>query len=185
MTPYPPTTRPIARQGMTLVEVLMALTILALLLTSLATAFHASITNYEDNREISSATQASRAVLNRITDAVRRASAVDLYAGSDRVHIVCPDDSLGRTPQYRFIHEPSQNRLRFQYYLDGTLTEDQILLGENDNIKVTSFLVTLEQGKDWQGYDCAKSVIVKLGFKAGDKPFTMSASASPRRNQEY
>jgi hypothetical protein len=148
-------------------------------------AFHASMKTYDDNREIAAATQVTRSILNRLADNIRRAAAIDLSTGNNEVRILCPDDESGSTRELRFIYESEGNLLRFQEYTDSSLTEDQILLGDNDDMEVTNFYVYIEQGLDGEGLTCAKKVQITLGFKSGSQSFSIQSSASPRRNQDF
>lgn len=175
-----------ARRGaFTIVEILMALTILALLLTSLAVAFHASMKTYDDNREIAAATQTARSVLNRLADNIRRAAAVDLSTGTNEIHVLCPDTDDGKSREVRFTYVVGSKTLRFREYIDSAVTTDQMLLGEGDDIEVTDFRVLTETGLDDEGLTCAKKIRLSLSFKSGSQSFSMSSSASPRRNQTF
>ncbi|MFC1761466.1 prepilin-type N-terminal cleavage/methylation domain-containing protein [Planctomycetota bacterium] len=54
-------------KGFTIVEVLLALTISALLLTAVATAFNASVTNYQENLALYESVNGARQALTRMT----------------------------------------------------------------------------------------------------------------------
>ena len=61
------------RLGLTLVELLIALTITAVLLTAMAVAVNATMTNYTQNQQIAAATVGARNVLRRICTEIRTA----------------------------------------------------------------------------------------------------------------
>jgi prepilin-type N-terminal cleavage/methylation domain-containing protein len=63
--------------GFSIVELLIALAITALLLAAVAVAFNASITNYCENEDIFRAVNNARQALYRITTQLRTATAVD------------------------------------------------------------------------------------------------------------
>jgi prepilin-type N-terminal cleavage/methylation domain-containing protein len=65
------------RTGFTLVELLLALAITAILLTAVALAFNASVINYRENEDIFKAINSARQSLFRITSQLRTATAVD------------------------------------------------------------------------------------------------------------
>jgi len=65
------------RTGFTLVEVLVALAITAILLTAVALAFNASMINYRENEDMFKAVNMARQALFRITSQLRTAEAVE------------------------------------------------------------------------------------------------------------
>jgi prepilin-type N-terminal cleavage/methylation domain-containing protein len=65
-----------SKNGFTIVEMLMSLVILAMLMTAVAVAFDASVTNFQVNQGISKTTNAARAALLRMTTELRSAQAV-------------------------------------------------------------------------------------------------------------
>ena len=65
------------RTGFTLVELLLALAITAILLTAVALAFNASVINYRENEDIFKAINSARQSLFRITSQLRTAKLVD------------------------------------------------------------------------------------------------------------
>ena len=68
----PTSARP-ARRGMTLVEVLMALSIVSLLAASVASAVKGSLQGYADNTNYADLAQASRTAANKILSELRLA----------------------------------------------------------------------------------------------------------------
>lgn len=170
--------------GFSFVEILLALTILALLVSSMAVAFQASLRNCEENDRIASATQTVRSILNRMTSHIRSAEAVDLDAGDNELVIVLPTTGPDAR-EVRYAYDPSAHTLLYQERVNGVLTEDQILYGDAPETAVTTFAASIQTGKDWQGFTCAKSVTVYLAFTQDGRTTSVSASASPRRNQTY
>ncbi len=63
--------------GFSIVELLIALAITALLLAAVAVAFNASVMNYCENEDIFKAVNSARQALYRITTQLRTATAVD------------------------------------------------------------------------------------------------------------
>ncbi len=53
-------------KGFSFVEVLIALTLMAVLMTSIAAVVHASLQSYRENELITSMTQAARSILTRM-----------------------------------------------------------------------------------------------------------------------
>lgn len=170
-------------KGFTLAELLIALAILALLLTSIAIAFQASMHNIQENERLSAATQAGRSVLNRITMEVRDGAAIDLSSPSNTLVIMLPDDGSGTDRRTRYTF--GGGVLTRESLVNGAVTESQILLGNNDGATVSSFTVTIVTGLDWQKYACAKSVTLALDFAQDGLQTAVTASACPRKNQIY
>lgn len=167
-------------KGITLVELLISVVLLAIVMGSVAVAMHASITSYTRNEEITLATQAARTVLNRIANDTRTAAAVTETADSA---------TLTLAPQ-------DPNVLSHTYHFDGTLltwtqktpsgqTTETLLGGTGDEVQVEAFSVTEESGLDAQGDPCIVNVVLKLKVRVGGETLLMRASASPRRNQTY
>ena len=171
--------------GFTVAEILIALTILALLVTSMAVAFQASLKNCQENEKIAAVTQTARSLLSRMTRHVRSADAIDLAAPSGQLIAILPDDSSGDQHEVRYLLDSGAKQLRYEERVNGAVTESQVILGSNDGIEVLGFSKTIETGTDWQGLTCAKSVTMRLTIRQEGRSSTMSASASPRRNQSY
>jgi prepilin-type N-terminal cleavage/methylation domain-containing protein len=72
------------KNGFTIIEVLMSLVILATLMTAVAVAFDASITNFQANEGISKTMNSARVALLRMTTELRSSQAVAVIgAGGD------------------------------------------------------------------------------------------------------
>ncbi|MHC4986943.1 MAG: prepilin-type N-terminal cleavage/methylation domain-containing protein [Planctomycetota bacterium] len=71
------------QRGFTLIEVMLSLVILAVLMTAVAFAFDASVTNYQANKGIYETVNRGRQALLRITNDLRSAQAVALVGGVD------------------------------------------------------------------------------------------------------
>lgn len=104
------------QNGFTLMEVLLSMTILAVLMTAVAVAFDASMKNYKDNESMAKQINAARAALLRITNDIRTARGVAVIGtGGDPDNSQCSIDRDGdgvTDITYRF--EPDEKVL----YLD-------------------------------------------------------------------
>lgn len=169
----------ITASGFSLVEVLLAITLVALLLLSVGVALQASFDSYRENEKIAAVTQAARSALGRMTREMRNAEA--LSADSTSVTILPPggDDS---PDQIRY--ELSDGTLYYRLTEDSTETE-YVLLGGSSGVSVTSFDVAHQMGVDSEGTPCVKTVTVKMQLNVDGQSHTVSASVSPRRNQTY
>ena len=71
------------KYGFTIVEVMVSLVILAMLMTAVAFAFDAAVTNYQQNQGIYETVNRGRQALLRMTNDLRTAQAVALIGGVD------------------------------------------------------------------------------------------------------
>jgi prepilin-type N-terminal cleavage/methylation domain-containing protein len=168
-----------ASRGFTVVELLLALVILAILLTSAALAIHASMQSYTENDKIAAATQTGRSVLERITREVRTAAAVNSETPASELQLIPPADGSG-LQEIRYEH--AGDTLYYHRTVNGTTTTYVLIGGQDDDVKVHSFSVTVDE---WEGRDCTKNVTVWLEVEVDDHRLALRASASPRRNQLY
>jgi len=173
-----------ATGAFSVVEVLLSVTILAVLVSSMAVAFQASLRNCEENDQIASATQTGRSILNRVTTQIRGAQAIDLDVSYGELVILMPTVGSDQR-QVRYSFDADNQVLNYEERINGVLTEQQVLLGNGQDVQVVNFHATIQIGKDWQGVTCAKSVMAFLTFQQDGRQTSVSASASPRRNQIY
>jgi type II secretory pathway pseudopilin PulG len=154
--------RVIRRAGLSLVEALIALAITAMLLTSVAAAFHASTAAIEMNDEFYRAQQAARVSLNQIMDQVRKCQSgvVDTSnlelttdAGLDRVYSVSGTD------------------LMMTFTPPGALSPTSVRLASN--IKTLTFSTD------------GKSISMLVTVTVGSNTVTLCGSAFPRRLMTY
>ena len=167
--------------GLTLIELMVATVLTAILVTSIAVAMHASLENYNVNQQVANGTHVARRVLNNISEKIRTAQAVDSVGGSSILRIVPPDSTGIDQSEYELIGT-------ILYYREtvGSTTTAYILVGDSlDDVKVDTFNVTKESGLDSQGQPCTARVIIDLGLDIQGQPINMRASASPRKNQTY
>lgn len=171
-------------RAFTLVELLIALLILVVLLTSAALAIRASMHSFRENDEIAAATQAGRAVLDRITRDVRTAAAVDLSTASNELILVPPDDGRG-LDQIHYEYIPADGALLLRRTSGGTEATSVLVGGSADSVRVSSFAAEVEEGLDGEGLTCAKRVTLHLALQVDGHSSSLCASAAPRRNRSY
>lgn len=170
------------RSGFTLIEVILAVTITALLLAAIATAMHASLMSYTENEKAAAVTQTSRSVINRLVRDVRTAQAVDSTDTS--LTIIPPDNGSGITEiQYDF----SGGQLLYRVTRNGQQSTHVLIEApdQGGGPGVGSFDVLREVGQNWEGVDCTKSITVRLVLEMDGRPFGVTATSAPRRNQTY
>ena len=166
-------------KAFTVAELLLALTISALLLLAIATVMYAGLENYEQNEQLATVTQTARGVLNRMTRDIRTASAIDY--SSEVFTIIPPDDGSGIT---QIQYERDGGRLIYRVTKNGTEATEN-LIASDDDVQISSFSVTEETGQDWEGYDCTKCLAIGVALSIDGKTHTFSATARPRRNRLY
>lgn len=152
------------RFGFTVVELLLALAISAILLTAVTVAFNASVVNYRENEEIFRTINNARQALFRMTSQLRTADAVDPADPNTECSFI---SSAAEDITYRY--NSANNKL----YLD-TGGNSYVLC---DNVTAMTFTRTLTD----DGLDC-KSVQISMTVTNGDMERTISAAAVIRRN---
>ena len=167
------------RRGLTLVELLIAVAILAMLLAAIAVAMHGSLLSFKENEGLAAVVQTGRAVLNQISRDVRTAEAVS--CDSNSVTIIPPDDGRGIS---EIQYELSDGQLLYRV-VQGATSEAHVLIDSSSDVRVDAFTVQFETGENWEGVECTKSVTVRLVVTNGKDTVPLTASAAPRRNQLY
>ncbi|MDH7598766.1 MAG: prepilin-type N-terminal cleavage/methylation domain-containing protein [Sedimentisphaerales bacterium] len=152
-------------RGMTLLELLVALAISALLMTALAAAFNASVVSFTQNHQIQQTVTRARQALTRITTELRTAAYVDPDQDPNLCSLERPDGQ-GITFEYR----AQQKAL---YLVTGQGNEYLLC----DNIPSMAFLKTPTA----DGANC-RLVTIAITVQAGSSTQTFSAATALRRN---
>ena len=161
-----------SRYAFTLVEILLALAISAILLAAVAVAFNASVINYQQNENIFKAINGARQALFRITSQLRTADAVDPSAPSNECSMIT---AAGDDITYRF--NSGDNTLML--ITNDDLTDDDYTLCEG----VSAMTFT----KDTAVVDSVtlvKSVQMAITVTAGDTEKKLVAASVVRKNLE-
>ena len=164
--------------GFTVVEMLIALAITALLLASVAIAVHGGLLSYTENTRISDLIHNARVVLDRMTSEIRTAQAVN--SGEQRLTVEPPANPGGVT---EIEYELDDGVLYYRRTVGGVATSYP-LVGD-DSVRVEAFTVDRQTAVDDEGMPYTVSVKIQLTLAAGENRFTGTASACPRRNQAY
>jgi prepilin-type N-terminal cleavage/methylation domain-containing protein len=154
--------------GFSVIELLIALAISAMLLVAVAVAFSASMMSYRQNEDIFKAVNSARQALFRITTQLRTGYWVDPNAASNECSFYTADD-LDIT--YRFNSADNRLYLITNYDLSDN---DYVLC---DNVTSMSFNKILTD----DGLDC-KSIHITMTVEIGDIQRTVSSAAVIRRN---
>lgn len=192
--------RPIlARRGLGLVELMLALAISACLLTAAAVGFNASFHAYRINQEQGTLLQSARLTMNRLTSEIRRTSlhqpanlAGDFAAGKivadTGINLFTTDDA--GADEHKYWWNAASQQVMMQV---NTGTPHVLLDG------VTAFSITFEPMrsptsiKTGGGFDLLQRATITLTVhtnsstsedseSTGKQTVTLSGSAMPRRN---
>ena len=116
-----------SQSGFTLVEVMIALTISALLMAAVATSFYASLLNYQENQDIYESVSRARQSLMRVTTQLRTANYVDATTGVNQCDFFDPCDNY-----YLFDYRSGDSKL---VLVDGANNEFDLC----DNVSAMEF----------------------------------------------
>jgi prepilin-type N-terminal cleavage/methylation domain-containing protein len=162
------------RHGLTLVEMLMALAIVALLLAAVAVAMNGSFISMRENDRLLALAQVSRWNLSRMAADIRTADAISTTSSS--LTITPPANPEGLTQICYLLQDGD---LCCQRTISG-VTQTHVLLSADDPIRASSLAVATL----WED-SVIRSVTVTLGLNQEGRSYSFTASASPRRNQDY
>ena len=168
-----------ARSGFTLVEMLLALALGAMLLGSMGAAMKALLDGYQANDRIASVSQAARATLDHMMSDVRTASTVE---STSSAMTITPAGQPTVQIQYQL---DSDGKLYYRKTIAGGGTTSSVLLGGTGLVGVNTFAVAPLRLQDDLGQWYTSAVTVRLVLQCGNETLAMTASACPRRNQEY
>ena len=168
-----------SNSGFTIPELLLVLTITAMLLAAVTVAFNASITNYRENEDIFKTVNKARQALSRITTQIRTAG----YDHPSFGLLCVPYDSLTNQCE---LWTPEGVHITYEYRDASDATyPNTLLLVDNDtgtpyvlcdNVTAMSFIKTPTD----DGLDC-KSVQISITVASGDIERTLSSAAVVRK----
>ena len=165
------------RDAFTIAELIIALVITAMLLAAVAAAMHASLYSYQENEDIAFITQTARSILGRMSRDIRTAQAIDYAPGA--LTIIPPSGDISQI-------EYLQSEAILVYRITkATGVTSHALIGTTDEVQISSFTITDENGQDWQGLDCVKALVISVVFEIDGKQYPFTATARPRRNMVY
>ncbi len=158
------------RTGFTIIELLIAMAISAILLAAVAAAFNGSIINYQENEKIFRTINNARQALYRITTQLRTADAVDPCTPDNQCTMITADGD-----DITYSYNSADNKL-YLITNDDTTDSDYVLC---DN--VTGMTFTKESVLEDMQLK-VKSVQISMTVVSGDLQRTISSAAVIRRN---
>ena len=169
--------------GLGMVELLVSLAIMAMLLTSVAAAFHASMETVEENQKITTVTHNARIVLNRMMAEIRQADAIEY--GTNFVKIVPPSMGALKLTEYRVVN----GAMSYHQTFNEDLPTSHVILGPEDGITINRFVLDDLPGNVVNGdgvtIPCIDRLTVELDLSVGSNHFAVTASTNPRRNLDW
>ena len=160
------------KTGFTLVELLIALAITAVMLVAIAFAINGSSINYSKNEELFNSLNKARQALLRITAQIRTADAVSTDAIANECSLITP---AGQDITFRYN---STDKKLYLVTNDDLLDADYLLC---DNVTAMTFTRNTAS-KD--GVPYVKSVQISITVAEGSDQMTLSAAAVVRRNMD-
>lgn len=157
-----------AGDGFTVVEVLIALVITALLLTATATAFNASVVGYRANEDIFKSINNARQALYRMTTQIRTGQSFKLTDPATKCTFFTADNQ-DITYEYR----ASDKKL---HLINNDTGRDYVLCENVTALNFTKALTT--DGTD------LKSVCISITVSSGNVQKKVSAAAAIRKNMD-
>ena len=159
------------RRGMSIIEVLISLAIVAMLLTAVAAAFSSSAQIIETNDQFFRASQAARVSLNQILTEVRRSHAVSAPT-SGRIDMMTFD-----MKDRSYVYDPAAKTLKL--ITNDITTDPDYTLASN----VVSCVFAADTMVDKGGISHVVRVSVGLTVQVGTSQIRLNGSAAPRREQ--
>jgi len=173
------------RGGFTIVELLIALLLMTMLLTSIAVAMRASLDSYEQNRNAAAVNQASRALAMRLQREIRQAEAVDYTAGNTRAVITPPPDASG-LQEIVYDYDSSSKTLTYsRHYADSSKNTTTTIFDSSSDITLSGFYLTYNVVQNDQGLWCTQRVVCTTYYTIDGSTTPLVFTASPRRNLTY
>jgi prepilin-type N-terminal cleavage/methylation domain-containing protein len=156
--------------GFTIVELLIAMALSAMLLAAIAAAFNGSIINYQQNEDIFKTINSARQALYRITTQLRTAEAVDPCEPNNQCTMITAEGD-----DITYSYNGADNKL-YLITNDDTTDSDYVLCNN-----VTGMTFTKESVFEGMQLE-VKSVQISMTVASGDLQRTIASAAVIRRN---
>ena len=180
--------RPILRRGLSIIEASISLSISAMLLVAVASAFTSSAAAVESNDQFFRATQAARVSMNQVLAAVRQADNIDptKFSSSsmsmnlplNMVDGMALTNETGRTYSYDAVNQ----KLNLTVYFAGNTSSTYELAS---NVSAFQFIAPATNDVDYNQTQTVGHVSITMTVTAGYNSVTISGAAMARRAIKY
>jgi len=181
--------------GMGLIEIMIALTICAILLVACATAFTASANAINNNDAFMRCSQAGRVSLNQILAEIRNCDVLDMTT-ANTIKVIRPQPvAIGFTQEYvaaanevsrSFVYDPTNKRITLQItYTTAGVTTFSPVYELTRNVSACSF-GPVDMGMSYdQVHSMPVHIPITVTISTGKNSVTLCGSAVPRREAKY
>lgn len=168
------------RRGLTLIELMVTLTIGAMLMAAVAAAFSASSKAVALNDANFRCTQSARVAMGQILSELRRADAVKVDPGGLWVQVIRPEDQLTRDEIYRqYKYVADAHRITLQIFFAGNRSSPIYEVASGVEEARFSFAGAAEDAPE----HAVSRVSIFITCSLNDSSVTIHGSAAPRRAQ--
>lgn len=160
-----------SKKGFTIIELILAVVIMALLMTALGFVFRGAVNTYAVNQNTLDSYNDSRMAIKRITDEIRNAVAVSASEPESQCSIIRAD---GEDITYRYDADTKK-----MYFCTNSDLTDQDYVICSDVESAVFQKVTASYG---DGTQYVKEVVITISSKKGDVVQNMTSSVAVRKN---
>ena len=155
-------------KGFTLIEIIIAVVLAAMLMTALAVAFDASAKNYSANDGIFKSMNMARQALQRMTTSIRTANFIVFGDAANQCTIT---DADGK--DYTYLFRSGDKAL---YLIDNDNSNEYLLCGNVSDLNFTKTTGLVSE------VTAVKNVQISMSVAIGGQTQTLNAAAVVRRN---
>ncbi len=170
------------RRGFTLAELLIAVALLAVLLTAVAVATHGSLMANSENLKMASLNQTARVFLTRLRTEMRTAEWVDTGASTTSVSFTRPGTDANT---YAYSYTADTKAMTYTRTPHGGSPVSQTIFEAASPVTLDRFIVTRNIDSSDPNDVRTMNVRVEATFSTDNQTLTTACSAAVRRNQDY
>lgn len=179
------------RRGLSLPEAMISLSITAMLLVSVATAFSGASQAIELNDTFFRCSQAARVTMDQLLGEIRNCDSLDM-ATANTIRIIRPAPGSGQYARQAteterdFVYDSANQRITLQIFYTGGTSSPVYELASN--VSACTF-GPVDMGKDYNNADIPIHIPITLTVRAGVgnamSSVVLNGSAGPRRATKY
>lgn len=170
------------RRGFTIAELLIAVALLAVLLTAVAVATHGSLQANGENLKMAGLNQTARVFLTRLRTEIRTADWVDTTTSTTGIAFRRP---LPDANTYAYSYNPDTRSMTYTRTPQVGTAISQTIFDASAPVTVESFAVTRSIDSSDPNENRTMHVRVEATFAAENQTLNTACSAAVRRNQDF